>query len=99
MASYATAKAGVSILTRAAARDHIGEGVRINAVSPGAADGPMSTLPGETREQRDARLAPTIPVGRVGTLDEVAATVLWLASEDAGFAVGHDLVIDGGATA
>ncbi|WP_433471558.1 SDR family oxidoreductase [Saccharomonospora azurea] len=99
MASYATAKAGVSILTRAAARDHIGEGVRINAVSPGAADGPMSTLPGEAREQRDARLAPTIPVGRVGTLDEVAATVLWLAFEEAGFAVGHDLVIDGGATA
>lgn len=99
LASYASSKAAVSTLTRAAALDHIGDGVRINAVSPGASDAPMSFLPGETREQRAARLAPGIPLGRVGSLEEVAATVLWLASEDAGFAVGHDLVIDGGATA
>ncbi|WP_433359282.1 SDR family NAD(P)-dependent oxidoreductase [Streptosporangium sp. CA-115845] len=99
LGSYATSKAAVSTLTRAAARDHIGDGIRINAVSPGASDGPMSYLPGETREQRDARLTPSIPLGRVGTLDEVAATVLWLACDEAGFAVGHDLVIDGGATA
>ncbi|MEO3785261.1 glucose 1-dehydrogenase [Actinocorallia sp. B10E7] len=96
---YAASKAAVSALTRAAARDHIGDGIRINAVSPGASDGPMSSLPGESREQRNARLAPTIPLGRLGTLDEVAATVLWLASDEAGFAVGHDLVIDGGASA
>lgn len=99
LGSYAASKAGLSALTRAAARDHIGDGVRVNAVSPGASDGPMSSLPGESRAQRDARLAPVIPLGRVGTLDEVAATVLWLASDEAGFAVGHDLVIDGGATA
>jgi len=99
LGSYATSKAGLSALTRAAARDHIGDGVRINAVSPGASDGPMSYRPRESRAQRDARLAPVIPLGRVGTLDEVAATVLWLASDEAGFAVGHDLVIDGGATA
>lgn len=99
LASYAASKAGVSTLTRAAARDHIDDGIRVNAVSPGAADGPMSYLPGETREQRDVRITPSIPLGRVGTLDEVAATVLWIASDEAGFAVGHDLVIDGGATA
>ncbi|TDC81081.1 glucose 1-dehydrogenase [Actinomadura sp. 7K507] len=99
LTSYATSKAAVSFLTRAAARDHIADGVRINAVSPGAVDAPMSSLPGETREERDTRLAPAIPCGRVGSLDEVAGTVLWLASAEAGFAVGHDLVIDGGGTA
>lgn len=99
MGLYGTSKAGVSALTRAAAIDHISEGIRINAVSPGAADTSMSLLPGETGEQRHTRLAPSIPLGRVGTLDEVAAAVLWLASDEAGFAVGHDLVIDGGSTA
>ncbi|PSK98944.1 NAD(P)-dependent dehydrogenase (short-subunit alcohol dehydrogenase family) [Murinocardiopsis flavida] len=99
LSPYASSKAAVSTLTRAAALDHIGDGIRINAVSPGASDGPMSFLPGETREQRDARLTPDIPLGRVGTLAEVTATVLWLASTEAGFAVGHDLVIDGGASA
>lgn len=99
LASYATSKAAVTVLTRAAARDHIGDGIRINAVSPGPADGPMSSLPGESVEERDARLTPSIPIGRVGSLDEVAATILWLASDEAGFAVGADLVIDGGATA
>ncbi|MBT2234664.1 SDR family NAD(P)-dependent oxidoreductase [Nonomuraea sp. NEAU-A123] len=97
--AYATSKAGVSFLTRAAALDHIDDGIRINAVSPGASDAPMSSRPGESREERDARLAPHIPLGRVGALEEVTATVLWLASPESGFAVGHDLVIDGGATA
>lgn len=99
MSAYATSKGALSVLTRAAARDHIGDGIRINAVSPGATEGPMSFQPGETPEERDARYAPLIPLGRIGTLDEVAATVLWLASTEAGFAVGHDLVIDGGVTA
>jgi len=98
MGLYGTSKAGVSALTRAAAIDHIGDGVRINAVSPGATDAPMSLLPGETPEQRHTRLAPSIPLGRVGTLDEVASAVLWLASDEAGFAVGHDLVVDGGSS-
>jgi NAD(P)-dependent dehydrogenase (short-subunit alcohol dehydrogenase family) len=43
-------------------------------------------------------LKTSIPIGRVGSLDEVIGTVLWLASPDAGFAVGADIVIDGGAT-
>lgn len=48
---------------------------------------------------RDARVATTVPAGRVASLQEVTAAVLWLASTDAGFTVGHDLVIDGGVTA
>ncbi|WP_026416874.1 SDR family NAD(P)-dependent oxidoreductase [Actinomadura oligospora] len=99
LAGYTVAKAAVSALTRAAALDHIGDGVRINAVSPGASDGPMSFLPGESREDRHARVSGLIPAGRIGGADEIAAAVLWLASDEAGFVVGHDMVIDGGVTA
>ncbi|WP_328614418.1 SDR family oxidoreductase [Amycolatopsis sp. NBC_00355] len=99
MAAYAASKAAVSVLTRTAARDHIADGVRINAVSPGPTDTGMSLRPGETDAGRAVRLKAAIPLGRVGATAEVAAAVLWLASAEAGFTVGHDLVVDGGATA
>jgi NAD(P)-dependent dehydrogenase (short-subunit alcohol dehydrogenase family) len=59
----------------------------------------MSRRPGETDAERDQRLATALPIGRVGTLDEIAAAITWLASPECSFAVGHDLVLDGGATA
>lgn len=99
LAAYAASKAGVSVLSRTAARDHIADGVRINAVSPGATDTAMSFRPGETRADRDARIGAATPAARVGGTDEIAAAVLWLASDDAAYVVGHDLVVDGGATA
>ncbi|RMI30376.1 SDR family NAD(P)-dependent oxidoreductase [Nocardia stercoris] len=98
-AAYAASKAAVSALSRAAARDHIADGIRINAVSPGATDTPMSFRPGETRADRDGRVATVVPAGRVAEPAEIAAAVVWLASDDARFVVGHDLVVDGGATA
>ncbi|MFI5528738.1 SDR family NAD(P)-dependent oxidoreductase [Kitasatospora sp. NPDC051853] len=99
MAAYSTSKAGVSFLTKTAALEAIQHGVRINSISPGPIDTPMSYLPGETREQRDARLGPTVPLGRVADPSEIAKAVLWLASDESSFVVGHDHVIDGGATA
>jgi NAD(P)-dependent dehydrogenase (short-subunit alcohol dehydrogenase family) len=99
LGAYAASKAAVGVLTRTAAREYIAAGVRINAVSPGASDTPMSYRPGETRDDRDARAAATIPAGRVSRPAEVAAAVLWLASDEAGYVVGHDLVVDGGTTA
>jgi NAD(P)-dependent dehydrogenase (short-subunit alcohol dehydrogenase family) len=99
LGAYVATKAAVSALTRNAALDHIHEGIRINAVSPGPMDTPMSYRPGETRSDRDARMRQQLPAGRVGDLDEIAAAVLYLASPEAGFVVGTDLVIDGGATA
>jgi NAD(P)-dependent dehydrogenase (short-subunit alcohol dehydrogenase family) len=99
LGAYVATKSAVSALTRNAALDHIREGIRINAVSPGPVDTPMSYRPGETREDRDARLREQLPAGRVATLDEIAAAVLYLASPEAGFIVGTDLCIDGGGTA
>jgi NAD(P)-dependent dehydrogenase (short-subunit alcohol dehydrogenase family) len=99
LGAYVATKAAVSALTRNAALDHIADGIRINAVSPGPADTPMSSRPGETQADRDARMREQLPAGRVASLGEISAAVLYLASPEAGFIVGTDLVIDGGATA
>ncbi|WP_433173557.1 SDR family NAD(P)-dependent oxidoreductase [Actinoallomurus sp. CA-150999] len=99
LGAYAASKAAVSTLTRAAAMEYIGEGIRINAISPGPIETSMSLRPGETEADRAERLKSALPIGRAGTLDEAAAAVLWLASPEAGFTVGHDLVVDGGASA
>ncbi|WP_407835454.1 SDR family NAD(P)-dependent oxidoreductase [Streptomyces sp. DSM 116496] len=99
VAGYLTTKAAVSALTRAAALDHIADGVRINAVSPGATATTMSLRPGENEADRAARMQDESPLGRVSSTAEVAAAVLYLASPDAASVVGTDLVIDGGAAA
>lgn len=99
LGAYAATKAAVVALTRTAALDHIHEGIRINALSPGPIDTPASRRPGETTADRDARIAKQVPLGRVGRLEEVAAAALYLASDDAAFVVGTDLVLDGGSTA
>ncbi|MER6018636.1 SDR family NAD(P)-dependent oxidoreductase [Streptomyces anulatus] len=99
VAGYLTTKAAVSALTRAAALDHVADGIRINAVSPGATATTMSLLPGETEAGRAARMKDASPLGRVSSTAEVAAAVLYLASPDAASVVGSDLVIDGGASA
>jgi NAD(P)-dependent dehydrogenase (short-subunit alcohol dehydrogenase family) len=99
LGAYGATKAAVSSLTRTAAREAITDGVRINAVSPGPCDTPMSMQPGETEADRTQRMKHQLPIGRVGSLDEVVAAVLFLASEESGFVVGHDLVIDGGGSA
>ena len=95
----AVSKAAVPALTRAAARGHIGEGVRINTVSPGPVDTPMSSRPGESDADKSDRMKSEVPVGRAGAIAEIAAAVLYLASPEAGYTVGADLVLDGGVTA
>lgn len=99
IAGYAASKAAVSALTRSGALDHIRDGVRINAVSPGASDTSMSLLPGESEAGRTERMKGDSPLGRVSSTAEVAEAVLYLASPQAGSVVGADLVIDGGAAA
>ncbi|WP_055563407.1 SDR family NAD(P)-dependent oxidoreductase [Streptomyces atriruber] len=98
-AAYGATKAAVSALSRAAAAEHIRDGVRINTVSPGSSDTTMSFRPGETEADRAERMKEATPLGRVSTTAEVAAAVLYLASDESGSVVGADLVIDGGAAA
>ncbi|MFG2893102.1 SDR family NAD(P)-dependent oxidoreductase [Streptomyces sp. NPDC048248] len=100
LGAYSASKAAVSQLTRSAAKEYIADGIRINAVSPGPIDTPLwPLLPGETEAERADRMANGLPLGRAGTLDEATSAVLWLAASESGFAVGHDLVIDGGVSA
>ena len=93
-AHYAASKAGIIVLTKIAAKALAPSGVTVNAVAPAAISGPiMDDLPEATR----AALPASIPVGRIGTPEEVAAAVAFLASDDAGFITGATLDINGGA--
>jgi NAD(P)-dependent dehydrogenase (short-subunit alcohol dehydrogenase family) len=98
-AAYVAAKHGVVGLTRSAALDYAHANVRINAVCPGITDtAMMGRVTGGTGEGRRAVIAQE-PVGRMGTPEEIAATVLWLCSDAASFVVGAAIVVDGGQTA
>jgi NAD(P)-dependent dehydrogenase (short-subunit alcohol dehydrogenase family) len=97
--AYGATKAAVAALTRAAAVAHIADGIRINAVSPGPVATDFSRAPGQTDAERDEMYAAMIPRGRIGSPDEIAATVLWLASDESSYLVGHDIVADGGVSA
>ncbi|MFS4109352.1 SDR family NAD(P)-dependent oxidoreductase [Streptomyces sp. PD-S100-1] len=97
-AAYAATKAAVTALSRGAALDHIRDGVRINVVSPGATATGMSLRPGESEADRTERARATLPLGRISATEEVAAAILYLASDEAASLVGTDLVIDSGAS-
>ncbi|GAA2000212.1 SDR family NAD(P)-dependent oxidoreductase [Catenulispora subtropica] len=108
---YAASKAALSVLTRTAARECAGSGIRINAVSPGptetgAGQGGRETPGGreaseerDLRDARDVRSAHTGPIGRLASPAEIAAAVRWLVSSHASYVIGHDLVVDGGLSA
>jgi NAD(P)-dependent dehydrogenase (short-subunit alcohol dehydrogenase family) len=97
-AAYAAAKHGVIGLTKSAALDYAQSNIRINAMCPGIIATPMmQRFTGGTAERRDRVIAQE-PVGRMGTPEEIAATVVWLCSDAAAFVVGHAMVVDGGQT-
>jgi NAD(P)-dependent dehydrogenase (short-subunit alcohol dehydrogenase family) len=98
-AAYSASKGAVVSLTRALAIDHVGDGIRVNAVCPGTVDSPwVRRLVEESGESLDA-LRQRQPMGRLGTPDEIADSVAYLASDRAAFVTGSVLVIDGGLTA
>jgi NAD(P)-dependent dehydrogenase (short-subunit alcohol dehydrogenase family) len=98
-AAYCASKGAVIALTRALAVDHVGAGVRVNAVCPGTVDSPwVRRLVEEGGESFDA-LRARQPMGRLGAPAEIAEAVAYLASDDAAFVTGTAFVIDGGLTA
>lgn len=94
--AYVASKHGVVGLTRAAARDHASQHIRVNAVCPGTIQTPMYVRRVGTDPEQDARIAAAIPLGRLGQPEDVAEAVLWLCSDAASFITGQTLVIDGG---
>lgn len=94
-ANYAAAKAGLIGFTRSVARELASRNITANCVAPGAIDTGMLRELGE--EQRESYLG-QIPLGRFGTGDDVAATVLFLVSAGADYITGQTLAVDGGLT-
>jgi NAD(P)-dependent dehydrogenase (short-subunit alcohol dehydrogenase family) len=98
-AAYCASKGAVIALTRALAVDHVTQGVRVNAICPGTVDSPwVARLIDDAGERREDLVARQ-PMGRLGTPEEIADAVLYLASDAAAFVTGSQFVIDGGLTA
>jgi NAD(P)-dependent dehydrogenase (short-subunit alcohol dehydrogenase family) len=94
---YIAAKHALLGLTKAAALDVVGDGIRVNAVCPGIIDTPLMdhgrTIPGFIE-----MLTASVPLGRLGRAEEVARLVLFLASDEASYLVGQGVLVDGGVT-
>ena len=92
-ANYVAAKAGLIGLTRAIAIEMASRNITVNAIAPGFIQTPMTApLPDKVRQEMLAR----IPLGRMGHDHEIAASVVFLASEEAGYITGHVLDVNGG---
>lgn len=93
-AAYAVSKAGVICLTKCLAREGALFGITANAIAPGQIDTDMTSQVLQRRSRRELEQA--IPLGRIGTPEDVAAGALFLASEEAGYITGAVLDINGG---
>jgi len=99
--AYSATKAALQQLVRNAAAELSPRGIRVNAVSPGPIETPIFSKTGmaaEDIEQMAAGIQSQVALGRFGTSEEVANTVLFLASEESSFVQGQELVVDGGLT-
>jgi NAD(P)-dependent dehydrogenase (short-subunit alcohol dehydrogenase family) len=101
-AAYSAAKGGILALTRAAAIDHVSEGVRINCIAPGTVDTPWLrriTAGYEDPEKARLEMQARQPNNRLVKPEEIAAVAAYLASDEAASVVGAVMVVDGGMTA
>jgi NAD(P)-dependent dehydrogenase (short-subunit alcohol dehydrogenase family) len=87
---YAASKGAVNSFTVGLAKEVARQGIRVNAVTPGLNETEM------TPPDRNARIAPSIPIGRAGQPDELASAILFLLSDEASYMVGANLVVSGG---
>lgn len=98
VAAYCASKGAVHNLTRALAMDHAADGVRVNAVCPGEVNTPMlqSERSEPVTEELLARIAATVPMGRLADPDEIARVVCFLLSDDASYMTGALVSVDAG---
>ncbi|MCA0451143.1 MAG: 3-oxoacyl-[acyl-carrier-protein] reductase [Proteobacteria bacterium] len=92
-ANYAAAKAGMIGMSKALAQEVASRGITVNCVAPGFIVSPMTDA---LNEEQKTRLLGGIPLGRMGTAEEIAAAVLYLASNEAAFVTGQTLHVNGG---
>ena len=91
--AYITSKGGLLMLTRTAALEYVNDGIRVNAVCPGVTRTEiLAKVPDEFQQMLTSR----VPMGRMGTPEEVAALTLFLASDEASYITGAAYIIDGG---
>jgi NAD(P)-dependent dehydrogenase (short-subunit alcohol dehydrogenase family) len=101
-AAYAASKGGISAMVRSLALEYGSAGIRVNGVVPGATDTPLLTVAAPAEQRGELRnhivelAREQVPLGRLGTPEEVASAVLWLWSEAASYVTGSHLVVDGG---
>lgn len=91
--AYIAAKNAIAGMTRAAAFEYGGQGIRINLFSPGVTKTPMT---GELTEERMRDLAQAIPLGRLGEPKDMVGALVWLLSDEANYVTGTNIVVDGG---
>lgn len=96
MSAYCTSKAAVAMLTRAAALDLAPHGIRVVDVAPGLIETPMTSRSITSRPDVLGAIVDSTPLGRIGTTDDVASAVLFLASPEASFTTGSTFFVDGG---
>ena len=95
--AYAATKAGVMMLTQQMAVEWGGAGIRCNAVAPGMIDAGMST-PLVAVEVFRRRRETNVPLGRLGTAEDIANATVWLLGEESAYVTGQTLLVDGGVT-
>jgi len=93
-ADYAASKGAIDTFTVGLAQEVAAEGIRVNAVRPGLIDTEFHAAGGEP--DRATRLANTVPMGRAGTVEEVANAILWLMSDSASYCTGTIITVSGG---
>ncbi|KAF0200104.1 MAG: hypothetical protein FD173_2340 [Gallionellaceae bacterium] len=99
MSMYSATKAAVRSLARTLSAELIGQGVRVNVISPGPIETPIYGKMGmsaEALQQMAGMVLGAVPAGRFGQAEEVAKAVLFLASDDSSYILGEDLLVDGG---
>lgn len=92
---YAASKAGLSMLTRTAARALASRGIRVNSIAPGFVATPMAAAHGDTSRLPDS-LQRRVPTGRFGRPDEIAHAAAFLLSDQSSYTTGAELLVDGG---